>query len=138
MHAGVEDRQPARRRVQRLGDVGAVGVLGEVAARAGPQRVEHRAVVRVGGEHDDRDLGVLGGQPADGADAVQDGHVQVEQDRVGLVLGHEVQRLLPVRGGADHLDVGQPVEQQDQALAHAGLVIGDDDAQRRPSRLGWS
>src|SRR5262249_56198376 len=29
---GVEDRQAARRRLQRLGDVGAVGILGHVAA----------------------------------------------------------------------------------------------------------
>ena len=136
VHAGVEDRQPAYRRAQRPGDLGVVGVLGEVAARAGPERVQDRAVVRVCAEHDDRDLGVLGGQPADGADAVQDGHVQVEQDRVGVVLGHEVQGLLPVRGGADHLDVGYRVEQQDEALAHAGLIIGDDEAQRCPRRRG--
>ena len=62
--------------------------------------------------------------------------MQVEQDRVGVVLGHEVQGLLPVRGGADHLDVGYRVEQQDEALAHAGLIIGDDEAQRRPRRRG--
>jgi hypothetical protein len=60
--------------------------------------------------------------------------VQVEQDRVGLVLGHEPQRLLPVGGGTDHLDVVVPAEQQDQALAHARLVIGDDDAQRSGGR----
>ncbi len=51
-------------------------------------------VIGVGGEHDDGDAWVLGGQPAGGADAVQDRHVQVEQDRVGLVLGHELQGLL--------------------------------------------
>jgi RNA polymerase sigma factor (sigma-70 family) len=62
------------------------------------------------------------------------GHVQVEQDRVGLVFGDQLQRLLPVRGGTDHVDVGQAAEQQDEALAHAALVIGDDDAQR-PGRL---
>ena len=56
--------------------------------------------------------------------------MQVEQDRVGMVLGHKRDCLLPVRGGADHLDAGQPAEQQHQALTHAGLVVGDDDAQR--------
>jgi hypothetical protein len=80
------------------------------------QSVEDGTVVGIGGEHDDGDIGVLGGQPAGGADAVQDGHVQVEQDRIGLMLGHELQRLLPVRGGANHLDVGEATEQQHKAL----------------------
>jgi len=51
--------------------------------------------------------------------------VQVEQDRVGLLLGHQGQRLLAVRGGADHVDAGQSAEQEHQALADAGLVVGD-------------
>jgi hypothetical protein len=78
---------------------------------------------------------VLGGQPTGSTDAVQDGHVQVEQDRIGFMLSHEFQRLLPVPGGADHLDVAQPAEQQDEALTHAGLVISDDDAQRHASQM---
>src|ERR1700733_9236553 len=73
---------------------------------------------------------MLGGEPAGCADAVKHGHVQVEQDRVGPVLGHQLQRLLAVRGGADHVDAGQAAEQQDQALADAGLGVGDDEAQR--------
>ena len=56
--------------------------------------------------------------------------MQIEQDRVGLLLGHQGQRLFAVRGGADHLDAGQAAEQQDQSLADAGLVVGDDDPQR--------
>ena len=56
--------------------------------------------------------------------------MQVEQDRVGLVLGHQFQRLFAVRGGANHVDAGQTAEQQDQALPDAGLVVGDDDPQR--------
>ena len=73
---------------------------------------------------------MLGDEPAGGADAVEHRHVQVEQDRVGLVLGHQLQRLFAVRGRADHVDAGQAAEQQDKALADAGLVVGDDEAQR--------
>ncbi|HUZ55019.1 MAG TPA: hypothetical protein VMU94_21145 [Streptosporangiaceae bacterium] len=51
-HAGVEDRQPAGRGVQCPGDVGAVGVLGEVAVRAGMQGVENGTVVRGSDGHD--------------------------------------------------------------------------------------
>jgi len=119
--------------LQGAGDVGPVGVLGEVAARARLQRLDDRAVVGVGGEHDDRDPGMLGDEAAGGADAVEHGHVQVEQDRVGLVLGHQGQGLLAVGGGADHVDAGQPAQQQDQALADAGLVVGDGDG--RAGRL---
>jgi hypothetical protein len=111
VHPGAEDRQAAGCRTQRLGDVRAVGVLGEVAARAGVQGVQDGVVVGVRGEHHDGDVRVLGGQPAGRADAVEDGHVQVEQDRVGIVRGHQVQGLLPVRGGACHLDAGQATEQ---------------------------
>ena len=57
--------------------------------------------------------------------------MQVEQDRVGPVLGYEPERLLAVRGRADHVDAREPAEEQDQALAHAGLIVRDNDAQRR-------
>ena len=70
MDAGVEDSQAACRGLQRPGDVGAVRVFGEVAAGPGPQRVKDGVVVDVGGEDDDGDAGVLGSQPASGADAV--------------------------------------------------------------------
>ena len=73
---------------------------------------------------------MLGDQAAGGADAVQYGHVQVEQDGVGVMRGHLGQRLLTVGGRPDHLDAGQAAQQQDQALAHAGLVVGDDHAER--------
>ena len=57
--------------------------------------------------------------------------MQVKQDRVWLVLGYQPQCLLAVRGRADHVNARQPAEQQDQALAHAGLIVRDNDAQRR-------
>jgi hypothetical protein len=97
--------------VQRPSDVGPVGVLGDVAAGAGPQRVQDQVLVDVRGEHDDRDVRVLGGQPPGGRDAVEDRHPQVEQDRVRPVRGDLLHRLLAVGGRADHLDVGQPTEQ---------------------------
>jgi hypothetical protein len=77
-------------------------------------------------------------QPADDADPVQHRHPQIEQDRVRLVLGHQLQRLLAIGGRPDHVDIGQPAEQQDQALAHAGLVISDNHAQRRTPRPAGS
>src|SRR5262249_51188757 len=117
------------RGLQRPRDVGAVGIFGEVAARASAERLKDGRIVRVGRKYHDRDAWLLGHEPPGCADAVEHGHVQVKQDRVGLVLGYQVQRLLAVRSGADHVNAGQPAEQQYQALADAGLIVGDDDAQ---------
>ena len=65
---------------------------------------------------------MLGDEAPGGADAVQHGHVQVEQDRVGLMLGHQVQRLLEGNPGADvgagELERGErgvPLVEVDQA-----------------------
>ena len=68
-------------------------------------------------------------------DAVQDGHVQVEQDGVGPVLGDQVDGFLAIGGGGHYLYVGEKVEQEHEPLAHAGLVVSDHDPQRR-RRLG--
>ncbi len=136
VHAGIEHGQPGHGGLQGPGDVGAVGVLGHVAAGSGPERLEHVGVVDVGGEDHDGHLRVLGDQAAGGADAVQHRHVQVEQDRVRAVLGHLGDGLLAVGGRPDHLDAGQAAQQQDQALAHAGLVVGDDQAERGRGREG--
>jgi hypothetical protein len=72
---------------------------------------------------------MLGGEDLGGGGAVEDRHVQVEQDRVGLVLGDKVDGLLPVGCCGDDLDAGRHAEQQDEAFPHAGLVVGDDDPQ---------
>ena len=92
---GRENRVARGRAVQRLGDLAAIGVLGQVAARPRLQRGDDRLVVGVGGEHDDCHFGMLAIQPLGRADSVEHRHVEVEQDRVGLVLARP--RRAPVR-----------------------------------------
>ncbi len=122
----VDGRAVVEHLPQRLVDLGTAGVLGEVAARTGPQRVEDRAVVGVGGEDDDAHVGVLGAQPAGGLDAVAARHAQVHQHDVGRQLAGERDGLGAVGGGADDLDAGQQAEHHGQALADHPLVVGDE------------
>jgi hypothetical protein len=51
------------------------------------------------------------GELPGGLDAVYHRHVEVEENRVGLVLGNEVDGLPAVGGGGDDLDVGEKPEQ---------------------------
>ena len=87
-----------------LGDVGPVGVLGEVAPRPGFEGVDDRGVVGVGGKDHDSDLWVMPAELAGGLDPVQDRHPQIEQDRVRAGLPDDVQGFLPVGRRADDLD----------------------------------
>jgi hypothetical protein len=55
---------------------------------------------------------MLGRESAGGLDSVEDGHVQLEQDHVGVMLGYQVEGLLAVgsgRGDVDAEGVGEHV-----------------------------
>jgi hypothetical protein len=115
---------------KRVGDVAAIGVLGEVAAGSGLACGQHGGVVGVGGEDDDGDSGVLLGQQAGRLGAVEDRHVQVQEDGIGVVFAGEVEGFSAVGCSGDDLDVVEQAEHQHQAFADAGLVVGHDDAER--------
>jgi hypothetical protein len=117
--------------VDGLGDVCSARVLGEIAASACLQRGKDRRVVVIGGQHHDGDVGVPFGQPAGGLGAVEHGHVEVEQDHVGVGPGSEFECLLAVGRGGDDLEIGEQAKQQDKSFADGGVVVGDDDPQRR-------
>jgi hypothetical protein len=84
-------------------DLVAVGVLGEIAARPGPQRREESVVVGVRGEHDDLGAGVVGADPTGRLDAVAAGHAQIHQHDVRGEFGDEPYGLLAVARRPDHL-----------------------------------
>ena len=60
--------------------------------------------------------------------AVQLGHAQVEHHDVGLVLFVELERLGAVAGLGHHLHVGLLVDDGGEAVAHHGMIVGEDDA----------
>jgi hypothetical protein len=124
----VKDGLATRRCVERSGDVGTTGVLGEVPAGPGVQSGDDRTLVGEGGEHDDGDVGVIGGDPTCRFDTVELRHVKVDQCRIGMVLGDEVEGLEAIGGGSDNADIGEQVEHNGQYIAHRGLIVGDDDS----------
>lgn len=131
----VQNREAGDSAVQRLSDVKPVGVLRQVAACPGSERLQDRSIVGVSGEHDDGHLGVFGGQAPSRFDSVQHRHVQIEQNGVRVTVAHLLESLLSVGRRADHVDIGQQVEHEYQAFADTGLVVGDDDPQRRQGPL---
>ncbi len=68
-----------------------------------------------------------------GLDAVQPGHPDVHHDHVGVQVGGLGDGVGAVLGQAHDLDAGLGVEEDGEALADHGLVIGDEHADRH----GW-
>ena len=95
---------PAASGADRALDLLGAGVLGEVAAGAGPQGGEERVVVGVGGEH--QRLGSPGARRGSGGllRAVHRGHAQVHEHDVGVQVACELRGLDAVGGCADDLD----------------------------------
>ena len=75
-------------------------------------------------------------EPGSRADAIQQRHVQVEHDRVGVEPVGELDCLEPVRRRADHAQIGLVVDQLAKGVEEAGVVIGDQDANARMLRRG--
>ena len=115
---------------ERAADLLPSGVLGEIPARTRPERIEHRPVVGVGGQHHDLDQGLSLAQLAGGLDAVAAGHPQVHQHHVGVKRTRHGDGLGPVRGFTHHLDVGEEPEHHGQSLADDPLIIGDQNTDR--------
>ena len=65
-------------------------------------------------------------------DAVQPGHLDVEQGDVGPVLAHGRQHLVARPDLGDHLEVGLEAEQRRQRAPHQGLVVGEQQPDRVP------
>ena len=97
-HARAEDRVARRHRADRPDQLRALGALEQVAAGAGAHRREHRLVVVVHRQHEDRDVRRRVDDPARGLDAVEPGHVDVHQHDVRVPGRDRGDRLLARRG----------------------------------------
>ncbi len=60
--------------------------------------------------------------------AVEAGHLDVEEDEVGLVGLDRADRLAAVGGGGDDLDIVMRLQPQLQALGRQRLVVDEDGA----------
>ena len=74
---------------------------------------------------------------AGGLDPVQVGHADIHQHDVGPQRPGGLDRLTPVAGLANDLEVGLGVEDHAEACADERLVVGDQDADH-PAASGWS
>ena len=105
--------------------------LEQIAAGARPDGVEHVLLLPVHGQGDDAGGRGLAHDLADGFHAVHVGHDDVHQDHVRLRRARQRHRLGAVLGFGHHREAAQPLAQLAQALAHQGVVIGDQDPNRR-------
>ena len=112
-------------------------VLEQEAAGSGAERVVDVLVHVEGRQHHDLRLGrAVGEEPARRLDAVELRHAHVHQHdvrREPLPFGD---RLEPVRGFADDLDVLLRFEDHAEARAHECLVVDDQDAQAHSAVTG--
>ena len=139
-HGRVDD-QPARGHpadgVAQLVDVGHA-FLEQVAGAvgAGVEQFERVARLDVRGEHEDPDGGMGPGEDAGGVEAlgrVGRRHPDVDHDGVGRVGVHGSEQCLRVGGAGRDGEAGL-AEQERQALAEQGRVVGDRHPQGRPGR----
>ena len=59
------------------------------------------------------------------------GHGEIEEQDVRLELAHQLDGLRAVRGFADDAEARLHLQQLAQPVAEDGMVVGDEDADRR-------
>ena len=105
--------------------------LEQIAARAGPGGVEHVLFLAVHGQGDDAGGGVVVHDSANGLHAVHPRHDDVHQDHVRLRRARQRHRLGAVIGFRDDGEAAHSFAELAQTLAHQGVVIGDQEPNRR-------
>src|SRR4051812_41353825 len=72
----------------------------------------------------------MGADASRGLNAVAAWHLQVHEDDVGFVCGGKCDGLFSVGSGRDDRDLRHELEQHHEPVAHSGLIVGYDDADR--------
>lgn len=126
---GGQERLAGRDDADRGEEVGGRGVLEQEAARPRAERRVDVGVQVEGREDQDADVREVGADPPGGLDAVHLGHADVHEDDVGAFALGQRDRLGAVAGLADGAQARRGVDQDAEAAAQQGLVVGDEDAQ---------
>ena len=87
-------------------------------------------VVRVAGKGDQAEMRVVVPEPRDRGDAVDEGHMQVDHDRVGAELVRKLDGTKPVRGRSDHRELGLMLDQRLQRIEEGLVVVRQEDSNR--------
>ena len=116
LHGRVDDCLVLEDLLQGVADLRSAGILGEITASPGPERVEHRIGRR---RRWSRTTTLVSrsalAQEAGGLDAVAARHPQVHEDDVRAELAAKRDRLGPVRSGPHDLDVVEQAEHHRRA-----------------------
>ncbi len=117
---------------RRGGDFTIGGRLRDVVGGAERQRSQAhlRVAAREGGRHDDDQVALLLKQQRQRFDAVEFGHLDVEQNDIRIVPQQLVDRLAAGAQRRDDLEVGLRVDPARDQPAHHDRVIDDHDAKR--------
>jgi hypothetical protein len=75
---------------------------------------------------------VVAAQTSGCRDAVEEGHVEIEHDRVRVELLCQLDRLEAVKGGCDNLELGLAVDQLTERSKEGAIVI----CYQHPDRMG--
>lgn len=107
--------------------------LAEEAGRARAQGLHHVVVDLEGRQYDHADVGEgrVGADHAGRGEAVRAGHPDVHQHDVGPLLLRQQYGLCAVRGLSYDLHVGLRVDEYAEGAAQQGLVVGEQDTDRR-------
>ncbi len=119
------------RHAERLQQLGRLGLLEHVAARARPQRLA--GVLGVLAHREDRDRERRMGDEALGqrGEARAAGHRQIERQQVGLVLAHFADHRRDVGCFGDDAELaGFALEHSADPVAHDRVVVCDDHVDR--------
>jgi arginase len=87
--------------------------------------------VRVAGERDQAQIGVVLAEPCHGGDAVDERHVQVDHDSIWIELVGELDRIEAVLRRADDRQLGLVLDQRAQRFEERVVVVRQKDANRR-------
>src|SRR3954463_9598316 len=112
----------------RLHDLVVGGLLEDVAAGAGGERLAHVLRVVLHRKHADLHVRALLEQRRDRLDAALLGHHHVQQDHVRLGRARLEDRLARAAGLADGLEVVLGLQHEPQTRADDGVVVHDQDA----------
>ena len=116
--------------MNRVQQLGRLGVLDQEAAGAGLERFVDVLVTFEGGEDQDFDAGhaLVGTDPPGCLQTIDAGHPDVHQHDVGAMLACERDGLGAVFGLTDDFDVVSGVQQHAKAGADQRLIVGEQDA----------
>jgi len=110
--------------------------LEQEAGRAGPERVHHVVVEVERRQHHHPGGAELRNQPSSGLDPVEYRHPDVHQDQVGPGFQRTRDGLVSIGRLGDYLDVGLRLEDEPEAAADEGLVVGEQDPDHADAARG--